>query len=134
MAEFKEVARQAKRMCKSFGEFCDECKIYRLAGEDICVFRDIPGKWLIDKIPDAEHIVMEWAEEHPEPKYPTWKEWWRREFPSADNNISPCTFGIRERFGCFEQGCEVCRAQPIPADIAEKLGIKPIGGEENEKA
>ena len=76
-----------------------------------------------------QRIVMDWANKHPESRYPSWEEWWRREFPAADNAIYPCAFGIRERFACFGNGCETCRSQPIPADIAEKLGIKPIGGD-----
>lgn len=78
--------------------------------------------------------VMDWAKAHPEPRYPTWKEWWRREFPNADTDIAPCMFGVRERFGCTSGNCDKCRAQPIPADIAEKLGIKPIGGKTDENA
>ena len=30
--------------------------------------------------------------------------------------------------------CDDCRKLPIGADIAEKLGIKPIGGESDERA
>ena len=48
-----------------------------------------------------ERRVMDWAEAHPWTKYPTWAEWLR------DMNI---------------HGMDT-----IPADIAEKLGIKPKG-------
>ena len=46
---------------------------------------------------------MEWAEAHPEPEYPTWVEWF--------NSMGGVDCG-----------------EPIPADIAEKLGIKPKEG------
>jgi hypothetical protein len=29
-------------------------------------------------------------------------------------------------------GCKTCLDKPITADIADKLGIKPVGGEEDD--
>lgn len=129
MADFQEVMKQARRLCKESGD-CHCCPLYDLVEELVdCPF--LAGKLDAKTI---EETVTKWAAEHPELRYPSWEEWWRREFPDADNAISPCTFGLRERFACFGNGCETCRAQPIPADIAEKLGIKPIGGETDENA
>lgn len=126
MAEFQEVMRQAKRMCGSYGVRCTGCDFGGTGKR--CVFRVAPTGWGNEDFESVEEKVMNWAAEHPEPRYPTWKEWWRKEFPNADHGILPCTFGIRERFGCYEQSCDDCRNKPIPADIAEKLGIKPIVG------
>ena len=81
---------------------------------------------VIEKI---ESIVMQWAAEHPEPTYPTWEEWgeqWKQAFPEAES--TPC-LSLFKKVDCGEP-CASCRAKPIPADIAEKLGIKPIGGNE----
>jgi hypothetical protein len=52
-----------------------------------------------------EQTVTEWAAEHPEPVYPTWGEWLQRLYNSMNYA------------GIF--------ITPIPADIAEKLGIEP---------
>lgn len=133
MAEFCEVMRQAARMCMLNAQAgCGACPLNMEYGckimHGVLEYGGIDG----ERPEDVERVVMDWAAKNPEPRYPSWNEWWKREFPAADNAISPCTFGIRERFACFGQGCETCRAQPIPADIAEKLGIKPMGGKEHD--
>jgi hypothetical protein len=33
---------------------------------------------------------------------------------------------------CGKHSCNDCARKPIPADIAEKLGIKPVGGQEDD--
>ena len=130
MAEFKDVVRQAQRMCKSFGASCDGCKLHWLDGESLCVFSGMPETWWADKMPDAERIVMEWAAKNSEPVYPSWKEWQDTNFPNNDALMRPCIFESEEYFECkLEIGCEKCMNKPIPAEIAEKLGIKPIGGD-----
>lgn len=103
MAEFTEVMRQAKRMCKS----CAEC-----SG---CAMRY-----------QFERIVMTWAAEHPEPRYPTWNEWHRSMFPDATALIRPCEFESVTVQECYNRTCITCIDRQIPADIAAKLGIKPI--------
>ena len=50
---------------------------------------------------------MEWAEEHPEPVYPTWGTWLSEKYD----------YDLRE-----------IMYTPILADIAEKLGIEPKEG------
>ena len=119
MSEFTEVMRQARRMCK-VQEDCESCPIWN------------PDKFFC-KIDTAcysddsmiENIVMQWAAKHPEPVYPTWREWQNSTFKDAHKHIAPCTFGSRDRFKCEGKTCYVCMDQQIPADIAEKLGIKP---------
>ena len=57
--------------------------------------------------------------------YPSWNEVGKQLFPKAP--WIPCpvgNFGVGE---CVET-CAECRARPIPAEIAEKLGIKPKEG------
>lgn len=87
------------------------------------------GKGYIAYPPEVlEQEIMDWAAKHPEPRYPSWKEWWEEKFPNADSLIRPCMFESEEYFGCKNFiGCEQCINTPIPADIAEKLHIKPIG-------
>lgn len=65
---------------------------------------------------------MGWAAEHPDPVYPSWEEAWKNLFPGAVK--APCP---RAFFGCecmVDIGCAKCGSRPIPAEIAEKLGIK----------
>lgn len=125
MSEFIEVMYQAKRMCKAFGDgHCSECPIGDANALEcgITVTSEIDCK-------DVERLVMQWAAKHPEPVYPTWDEWQNSVFPDAETDITPCTFGSRDRLNCFlNKKCSTCKEQQIPADIAEKLGIKPKEG------
>jgi hypothetical protein len=61
----------------------------------------------------AEKVIAKWAAENPEPVYPTWVEWL-----AANKVIVPI-----ELWDAFKVS-----SQPIPADIAEKLGIEPKEG------
>ncbi len=118
MAEFVEVLRQAKRMCKAN---CEECPLSHTVG-NICPIA-VTGN---DEIAEIERIVMDWAASHPEPRYPTWEEWHKTNFPDADHNICPSYFMSNKPLGTCAVSCKECTNTPIPADIAEKLGIKPI--------
>ena len=122
MSEFTDVMRQARRVCKAH-EDCESCPIWDSAKE----FCRIDTEYHSDD-GAIESIIMKWAKEHPEPVYPTWREWQHSVFPDAHKHITPCTFGSRDRFKCEGKTCYVCMEQQIPADIAEKLGIKPKEG------
>lgn len=121
MAEFIEVMRQARRMCKAFRDgHCSECPIgnAKVLECGITVTSEMDCE-------EVERRVMLWAIDHPEPKYPSWEDGWKQLFPDAE--YSPCPDqhfgedGRCERYG----GCNACKASPMPAEIAEKLGIKP---------
>lgn len=121
MSEFTDVMRQAKRMCKSFSDgHCSECPI----GDANALECGITATSEMD-CKDVERLVMQWAAKHPEPVYPTWDEWQNSVFPDADRDICPCEFGRSDRFNCDDKTCAECLLEQIPADIAEKLGIKP---------
>ena len=119
MSEFTDVMRQARRMCKA-QEDCESCPLWN-AEKFFC--RIDTACYSDDSA--IESIVMQWAAEHPEPVYPTWREWQKSMFPDGHKHITPCIFGSRDRFKCWGKTCYVCMEQQIPADIAEKLGIKP---------
>lgn len=122
MAEFTEVMRHAKRMCDAIvGGRCHECTLWRPETESCSLYGDDDG---VDYA-DMERRVMAWAAEHPAPRYPTWNEWQKRMFPDASEYVQPCSYVDRSRLDC-PGVCSICRKKPIPADIAEKLGIKPI--------
>ena len=123
MAKFTEVMRHARMMCESFSDgHCSECPI----GDANALECGIAITSEMD-CEEVERRVMQWAAEHPEPVYPTWREWQNSVFQDAAIDITPCTFGSRDRFKCEGKTCYVCMDQQIPADIAEKLGIKPKG-------
>ena len=121
MAEFTEVMRQAKRMCTAHGGMCNSRNCPLDNGEACRLAADQDG----EDYSDVERIIMSWAAEHPEPVYPSWKEAWDELFPQATN--IPCPeiyFGVK----CcdVDDNCDVCKDNPTPADIAAKLGIRPI--------
>ena len=105
MAEFVEVIKQFDRLCGSTD--CIECPM-----EGHCCVADARND------PDVfEKSVMDRAKEHPEHVYPTWIEWMRdiglAEKPGLWNYFTGNVFATTKIY------------QPIPADIAERLGIKP---------
>ena len=65
MAEFTEVMKQAHRMCESVVECCD-CALNKFEDCPLTLFAD---KIKIEQLAEVEHIVMDWAKEHPEPRY-----------------------------------------------------------------
>ena len=120
MAEFQEVMRQRKRMCDS-NKRCSECALDRIGIR--CNY------YPVDKLEQIERIIMEWAAEHPEPRYPTWNEWYQECLPDAPFKCRRAFMNI----SCGIRYCDECLSEPIPADIAKKLGIQPITEERVDK-
>ena len=104
MAEFIDVIHTIQRICKRRKGQCSTC----LLGEFAC-----PNNARFDKTEEAafcelEDAVVKWAEENPEPVvYPTWGTWLSEKYD----------YDLRE-----------IMYTPIPADIAQKLGIEPKEG------
>ena len=125
MAEFFKVMKEVWRMCNAYENCIEGCPLYEEAFGNCCL------KDCSDVLPDygvMEGIVLEWAAENPEPKYPTWIEWQKSTFPEAQKTLYPCNFTTLKSDKCYQIGCHECLNQSIPADIAKKLGIKPIEG------
>lgn len=104
MAEFIGVVYTIQRICKRADGRCPAC----ILGEFAC-----PNNVRFDTTDEAafrelEDVVTKWAEENPEPVYPAWRDWLRSQYPM----MGPYTM------------TDILEA-PIPADIAEKLGIEP---------
>lgn len=112
MAEFQEVMREWVRSRKTINE-------NKLSYCPLEMFTN-------DYIANIEKEVMTWAAEHPEPVYPTWGEWLQEQgvldveyIPSASRTTSTSKSYIQtvKTLAPFYR--------PIPADIAQKLGITP---------
>ena len=122
MAEFMEVIKQTVRMCREH-ERCDGCPMKTFARGG-CPFYGFVYRARASE--DIERVVMAWAAEHPELKYPSWKEAWKRLFPNAMSIPCPINhFGADIQTVC-DGRCEMCKSRPITAEIAEKLGIEPV--------
>lgn len=133
MAEFVEVMRQLNRLCKECSKLgaegwgCDECPLERYnsdLGRDGCDYVST-ASGNDDNLVKVEQIIMSWAAKHPT-RYPTWREWQEHIFPDCSLQISPCIFGNANELACGSTTCKGCADRPIPAKIAEKLGIEPI--------
>jgi hypothetical protein len=122
MAEFVDVLRQFDRMCKE-NAGCFNCPLHEPDGvSDRCSI----GAFVNDS-ERIEREVMKWAKEHPEPVYPTWREWLiKLGIVSFEPDFrvlldaSPTTLANTVKAYINEEG-----SKPIPVDIAEKLGIEP---------
>ena len=131
MAEFVEIMKQARRLCEE-QQNMDCCVRCPMQGKGGCmVVADVEN---IDYV-EAERKIMDWAAEHPEPVYPSWYQYQETSFPGHTRWICPMMFGVEcpSKSVTTAQVCTVCRNNPIPAEIAEKLGIEPkaMGGNEN---
>ena len=127
MAEFQEVMREHRRLCKN-GNDCASCNLSsqnNTYGMSCTLFLSLHSDL-------AEAFIMSWADEHPEPKYPTWKEWFSsNKFPGNGGVFYPCVFQKASCDDCINE-CENCHLldKQIPEDIAKKLGIKPLNATE----
>ena len=128
MAEFTYVMAEAQRMCKriSKGQGCADCPLMY----GVCMFKPCQNvKIDLRKIEDR---VLIWASMNPESvdqEYPSWSEWQRSTFPNALTEICPAEFGgtcPTYSEAIAGDDCSICRLSKIPAEIAKKLGIKPI--------
>lgn len=118
MAEFTEVWDEWKRMCKykQLRESCRRCPLYNLecSSEHPKDQNNYDGHTI-------EEIVMGWAAEHQEPVYTTWFEWLENVgiLPKAKSEYSQIYDTVLPTLEMYN---------PIPADLAEKLGLEPKEG------
>lgn len=119
MAEFQEVIRQWGRMCKcttcSNEKDLPMCPIDCSLGLALCA--ELPHNWTEEAAEQFEAIVIKWAEEHPEPVYPSWCDYLESLYDEMPkNNKSQFWMWLGET--------------PIPREIAKKLDLKPVEGGE----
>jgi hypothetical protein len=107
MAEFQEVMRQVNRICSYYQAKCEDsgCLLRNVCG--------VIGNHSSNKkqAMQIEELAMKWAAEHPEPVYPTWYTWLI---------MMGAVGSVEDLFSDLQR--------PIPADIAERLGIEPKEG------
>ena len=105
MAEFQEVISEYIRMCDYYAH-CTECPLNALS---YCGNMRNADKLAV------EGEIMAWAAKHPEPVYPNWSQWLIR------IGVMPKEIGNSQYRAIIELGL----IKPIPADIAQKLGLEP---------
>lgn len=113
------------------GKGCDKCPASKLrSANGVCLIRRIAK---VDNCEEQIEGLRAWAAEHPAPRYPTWREWYDAAFSDGSifRRFCPSIFGDDYRDCGTVGACDKCQDRPIPADIAAKLGIRPI--EEGER-
>lgn len=111
---FIDIFRIKKRMCKEQMNKpggCVGCLLRSKGGSYTCEFNRV------DSNPaEIERILLKWAEENPEPKYPTWLEWFIEQ-GMLPEKVEPFSDRVLKTFA-------ECLNKPIPEDIAEKLELE----------
>ena len=121
--EFAEVMRQWKRMCECFGG-CSKCPLYDEDGfaHVLCSEGGIRSA----EPETVEKVVEAWTAEHPEPVYPTWFEVLEQMGVAGMINCGEPFYDSQDREVYLPQAAFTPKVfEPIPADIAQKLGIEP---------
>ena len=131
MADFVQTMKDWRRMCKAYTTDNDSC----CEGCPVVDFHE-HGCGAIFEMEDSTDwkryadTIKAWAAEHPEPVYPTWREWLiKLGIVSFDMDFRalldtrPTTLANTVKAYINEEG-----SKPIPADIAQKLGIEPKEG------
>lgn len=116
MAEFVQTMKDWKRMCSAMEKLRpdDSCNGCRLEGYGCpAIYEDDSH---VDYA-DVEKNVTAWAAEHPEPVYPTWREW------LIEQGVIQMVESVRH--DSLIPSMMLSVDEPIPADIAKKLGIEP---------
>ena len=120
MADFVQTMKDWKRMCNAMGQedeytACDKCDLGSFGCPAIYENECNNADWN-----HVESVVTSWAAEHPEPVYPTWVEWLHTT-SAVDGTLDiPVGDGAIFRMAI--------KNEPIPAELAEKLGIEPKEG------
>jgi hypothetical protein len=119
MADFAQTMKDWRRMCsamKQENEYtaCDKCDLQDFDCPAIYLKGCDNANWK-----HVEDVVKAWAAEHPEPIYELWGEWFekRGDLIRGWHNATNIQW-IAKTFGRL-----MCT--PIPAEIAQKLGIEP---------
>ena len=122
MLDFVQTMKNWRRMCKHYSD--ESMKNGQLSCADMCPLGTNTACGVIEDaldsdIEDMAKAIAQWVEEHPEPVYPTWAEW------LTDVGAIPKVISWDEP---LVEAVYDALQKPIPADIAEKLGIEPKEG------
>lgn len=125
--DFVQTMKDWRRMCqymyREYGNSCcDKCRL----GGCSAVY-EMCGK---ENFLNMERDIVAWAAEHPEPQYPTWTEWLSKQgFVELKEGQFLKQSKNEYTYECKTAAVLTNKAEvPIPADIAQKLGIEPKEG------
>ena len=109
---FEETMREWRRMCdtetKEGEASCGECPFEDRDGMCGYIFDLDPTKF-----EEMAGLIKHWSDTHPKVQYPTWGDWFLKRGQVAVTSNGYCHWGDLLN-------------TPIPAEIAEKLGVDPL--------
>ena len=117
MSDFVKTMKDWRRMCVARSKLRGDQACYGCRLEDfgcLAIYEDKDDK----DYSIVEREVSAWAAEHPEPIYPTWGDWLIKQ--------GVLKAGTTTMHGITWQPVGDNLFEPIPANIAEKLDLKPI--------
>lgn len=109
---FEETMREWRRMCDTEAAKdevnCGECPFHAHDGMCGYIFDLDPTKF-----EEMAGSIKHWSDTHPKVQYPTWGDWFLKRGQVAVTSNGYCHWGDLLN-------------TPIPAEIAEKLGVDPL--------
>ena len=126
MTNFAQTMHDWQRMCKYFDEHYHENCCH------ICPIQNCGAIWEMDDTTnwkEIEEIISVWAAEHPpEPKYPGWREYLKKMDLIDERDIQFQEYNPNNIYYKTEKNAAILNEkadQPIPAKIADVLGLEP---------
>ena len=125
MTNFTQIMHDWQRMCKYFDEHYQEDCCH------VCPIHNCDAIWAMDETTDwgkIEELINAWAAEHPEPKYPTWREYLKEIGVVIERNISYPENGPEGLYIVEKNHALILNENadcPIPAEIAIALKLEP---------
>jgi len=121
--DIAEIIKQGRRMCKAH-RGCKGCPFDE--GDGSC--NPLINNRDIENFCD---VILHWSTSHPEPRYPTWAEWWAT---LPEGTYAIIIHGVFLRFGenkmytrnALGETRIFSATDQIQPDVAERLGIKPV--------
>ena len=131
MSDFTQTMKEWTRMCRSHNDEPDPCELCKLGHNgELCMAVFEAADVGEPDYAHIENVVARWAEEHPEPQYPTWLEW--LESIGVMEDATPTMESLTRNLELFGRPIRSIPSEkifePIPDDIAKKLGIQPKEG------
>lgn len=125
MTNFAQTMHDWQRMCKYYDTHYNEdcCEKCPLGG--------CGAIWEMDYIKDWEDFaskIEDWAEKHPEPVYPTWREYLMKMGLIVERNCQYYESDLNEINIKTEKNAAILNEKanrPISAEIAAALGLEP---------
>ena len=125
MTNFAQIMHDWQRMCNYFE------KQYDYACCEYCPLESCGAIWEMSYIKNWEEFekkITDFVKAHPEPKYPTWREYLKKIGVVIERNIKYTENGPEGQYIVGKDNASILNEKadcPIPDEIATALGLEP---------